>query len=188
MNTIHPTAKIHPSVVMGEGNVIHENVVIGGFKDQPCDIIIGDNNVFHAGVRILVLSLRMGNDSIFHNHSSILAGNVVIGSDCWLGQYSELDGTGNLTIEDNVSIGYSCYVWTHAASSKLLPGCLLVNTRPTILRRGVWIAGCNVSVDPGVEMAEKSILLSNAVLTKNTVRERVYGGVPARELSIKAWA
>lgn len=186
-NIIHASAKIHSSVILGDSNIIHENVIIGGFKDQDCDIIIGDGNVFHADMRILVLSLKMGNNSMFHNHVSILAGNIAIGNDCWVGQHSELDGTGGLLLEDNVNIGSNCYVWFHAGSSKLLPGCRLVNTRKTILRRGVWIIGCNCVVSPGVEMAEKSILLPNAVLTRDTIAEKVYGGVPARELSIKGW-
>ena len=186
-NTIHSTARIHPGVILGDNNVIHENVIIGGFKDQDCDIVIGDGNVFHADMRILVLSLRMGNDSMFHNHVSILAGHVEIGNDCWVGQHSELDGTGGLLLEDNVNIGSNCYIWSHAGSSKLLPDCLLVNTKKTILRRGVWVIGCNCIVSPGVEMAEKSILLPNAALTKGTSKGKVYGGVPARELSIKGW-
>lgn len=206
MNVIHPTAEVEATlgknntiganvriggfgarIRIGDNNIIHNDVVIDGFKDQMCDIVIGDNNVIHEKVRILVLDCTIGDDNVIHNHVSFMAGKIVFGSNCWIGQYTELDGTGGLTVEDHVNIGANCYVWTHANSRKLLPGCLLTNARPTIVRRGTWIVGCNAMVSPGLDVAERTILLPNAVLTKDTQVGKVYGGVPAKELNVVAW-
>lgn len=186
-NRIHSTAKIHPSVVLGECNIIHAGVEIGGFKDGPCDIIIGDNNVIHERTRILVAKLRMGDDNMLHNHTGLIAGEIAIGSKCWFGQYTTLDGEGGLTISDCVGMGFYNNVSTHANWKYVPEGCLLVNEAPVVIKYGVWMMGVNVMVSPGVTLGRQSIMLPGAVVTKDTEPYCVYGGVPAKKLNIKAW-
>ena len=187
MNTIHSSARIADGVELGCNNIIGENVVIGGFRDGNYRIQIGDRNIIHDNVRILMKTFFMGNSNVLHNRVSIIAGHVRIWNNCWIGQYTMLDGTRCLTIGEDVTIGYNCYVWTHADRPGIPEGCLLRGGRPVYLMDGVWLMGCNVVVNPGVAMQQKSIALANSVITKDTMPGRVYGGVPAIELDIKAW-
>lgn len=163
MNRIHPSARIADGAELGIGNFIGENV------------------------RIACKKFHMGDDCKLHNHVFIDGDEVWLGDNVWVGQYSHLDGVGKLDIYDDVTIGYNCHIWTHADRSGMPEGCLLTGAKSTRLLSGVWLMGCNVVVNPGVEMAERSIALANSVITKNTKPYRVYGGVPAVELDIKAW-
>lgn len=187
MNYIHPSAYIAPGVILGDNNTIHANVEIRGFKDKPCDIVIGDNNVIHERTRILVAKLRMGDDNMLHNHVGLIAGEIVIGSKCWFGQYTTLDGEGGLIISDRVGMGFHNNVSTHANWKHVPPGCLLVNEAPVIIEYGVWMMGINVMVSPGVTLARQTIVLPGAVVTKDTEPYCVYGGVPAKKLNIQGW-
>jgi len=166
-----------------KGNKIHRTAKIS-FYDE---IEIGNNNLIGPGVRITCERFCMGSNCKLHNHVFIDGNEVMIGDNVWIGQYSHLDGMGGLYIQDDVTIGYNCYIWTHAGRSGMLEGCLLAGTKPVFLRRGVWLMGCNVVVNPGVAMRPKSIALSNSVVTKDTWPGKVYGGVPAIELDIEAW-
>ena len=187
MNEIHPTAKIAEGVKMGDGNVIGANVIIGGFKDKSCDIEIGNGNIIHDNVRIMVDKLFLGNGNTIHNHVSVLGGDVTIGDGNWIGQYSALDGTGYLHIANRTCIGYNCHIWTHTGYPNMLKDCLLASKKQTVIGSSVWLMGCNIVVNPGVVMSYKSIALANSVITKSTRPYRVYGGIPARELDIEAW-
>ena len=186
-NSIHPTAEIQHGVTLGKHNVIGANVIIGGFKGDLCDIVIGDYNVINDGTRILVERFRLGDDNTIHNGVTILAGEIAIGSKCWIGQRSVLDGTGGLTIEDQIAIGYNSYIWTHAGWKYLPEKCLLAHKSPVLIKYGTWMMGCNIVVNPGVIVEEKTVIFSNSVITKSTKRETVYAGNPAIELDVKAW-
>ena len=190
MNTIHPSARIVDGVKWGENNTIGAGVVIGGFKGGDCDITIGDNNDIHENVRILVDTFILGDGNVLHNHISIIGGHVRIDDNCWIGQYGVLDGVGTLRIHDNVAIGFSAHVCTHARrpnQPRRPDGCLLEAARPTTIMKGAWLMGSNIVINSGITIASKSIVLPNSVITKDTVARKVYGGIPAKELNIKGW-
>lgn len=186
-NWIHDTARIHPDTVMGKGNVIHAGVEIGGFKSDDCEIVIGDNNIIYENTRILVDRFIMGDDNTIHNHGCVLAGSVIMGDKNWVGQHSILDGTGGLTMGNQIAVGYNSYVWTHAGWKHLPEKCLLAHDAPVVIEYGVWMMGCNIVVNPGVTLTRKTVILSNSVMTEDTEEKCVYGGVPARKLDIRAW-
>lgn len=183
---IHPAARIHPSVHLGRNCEIGENVIIQPSVDLG-HIVIGENCIIHDNVRIQVATLSMGRGGKIHHHSTLTAGCIFIGDNFWMGQYSHLDGTGWLGIDDDVTIGYNCHVWTHSNRGGLPRDSLLVTEHPTELGNKVWLMGCNVVVNPGVRMAEGSVALANSVVTKNTEPNEVYGGIPARKLGRKAY-
>ena len=170
------------SVKLGIPNSIHPTAQI-----SSNDTIIGDNNVIHENVRIVCNKFRMGSNCKIHNGVFIDGDVVILGDNVWIGQGSHLDGKGGLLIGSDVTIGYNCYIWTHANRSGMPDGCLLVGEKETHIMDKVWLMGCNVVVNPGVIMYWGSIALANSVVTKNTRPGRVYGGVPAIELDIKAW-
>ena len=176
-NKIHRTARIHPDVILGEGNVIHANVVIDTFKQQVPFIVIGNNNVIHESVRILCDQFRMGDNCNLHNHVFIDGCDVWLLNNVWVGQYSHIDGYHYTHIGHNVTIGYNCYIWNHAGRSGIVSG---IEARPVILHDNVWLMGANIVVNPGVRMGDGSRALSNSVVTKDTEPGKTYAGVPAK--------
>lgn len=167
---IHPTA------------VIHSTAEIGGFDETPYKIIIGAGCIVHEGVRIKCDLLEMGENCKVHNHADIMAGTVFIGNNVWIGQRSHLDGTGTLLIDDDVTVGYNCYIWTHADRRGLPRPNAIRQYGVTHLKSKVWLVGCNVVVNPGVTMAEGSAALANSVVTHDTELNEIYAGVPARKI------
>ena len=186
-NRIHSTARIHPSIRLGTGNVIGPNVIIDGFKGVAPSINIGNNNIINDNVRILVEQFVMGDDNTIHNSVSILAGRVFMVNKCWIGQRAFLDGTGDLYMDSNVAVAYNSYIWTHADWKYLPEGSLLKRKKPVVIEYGVWMMGSNIVINPGVTVREKTVMLPNSVITKDTEPGCVYGGVPARKLDIEAW-
>ena len=187
-NKIHRTARIHPDVILGEGNVIHANVVIDTFKRRVPPIphiphiAMGNNNVIHEGVRILCDQFAMGDKCTLHNHVFIDGFEVRLLDNVWVGQYSHIDGYAYTHINNNVTIGYNCYIWNHAGRSGIVSG---IEPQPAILGDGVWLMGANVVVNPGVIMESGSRALSNSVVTKSTKPNCTYGGVPAKEITTR---
>ena len=178
-NKIHITARIHPNVQLGEGNVIHAGVVIDGYRGNDPHATIGDNNVIHENVRILCNHFIMESYCKLHNHVFIDGDYVELLSNVWVGQYSHLDGYAPLIIRNDVTIGYNCYIWTHANRDGLVGHRPTASNRTT-LERGVWLMGANVQVNPGVTMGEFSRAYGNSVVTEDTWPGSDYGGIPAR--------
>jgi UDP-N-acetylglucosamine acyltransferase len=64
MNKIHKTAYISKQVIIGENNIIGQNVIIDG------NIEIGDNNIIGPN-SVLVKNLKIGSNNHFHGSISI---------------------------------------------------------------------------------------------------------------------
>ena len=97
---IHPTCNIAKNVVMGEGNILLENITIQPFSK------IGDGNILWSNVLI-------GHDSIIgsFNHFSasvITGGRIIIGNRNFIGINSTLKN--DVEIANEVFIGAGTYV------------------------------------------------------------------------------
>jgi len=185
--TIHETASVHPSVIVGRNCKIGANVVIGPYGDSPSSIIIGEGCIIHDNVRIQVAHLVMGENCKVHNHVTMLAGTILIGNNAWIGQRSHLDGTSELEIGNDVTIGFNCHLWTHSNRGGLPKGSNLITCKQTVLENQVWLMGCNTVVNPGVTMRKGSVALANAVVTHDTEPNCIYGGIPAKKIRNGAW-
>jgi acetyltransferase-like isoleucine patch superfamily enzyme len=187
MNAIHSTARLIGDVQMGKYNMIGNNVVFAGFKEESGPIRIGSSNVIHDNVRILIGEggLVMGDGCTIHNHVSILGhGPLVIGDECWIGQYAMLDCTGPLTLGNRITIGYGSHIWTHIGRGFDGWRC---EVKPVVLADEVWLVGDTVTINPGVTMARGSAALSHSVVTKDTEPYKVYAGIPAIEVDVKLY-
>lgn len=161
-------------------NNIHPSVIQSSYGDDTYWHTMGDNNYIAEDVRILCKEFHMGDNCKIHNNVFIDGLSVRLGNNVWIGQYSHIDGYEGVIIGDDVTIGYNCYIWTHAGRSG-------VDYRgkydSVIIRRGAWLMGANVVINPGVIIAEDCRILSNSVVTKNTRVGKTYGGVPAKEIA-----
>ena len=98
-NLIHPSAILN-NTILGEGNIILENVVI-----EP-NTVLGNNIIIWSAT-------LLGHDGHIGSHShfaacSLVAGNVKIGENCFLGNHSTVkDG---IEIADYTLLGAGVYV------------------------------------------------------------------------------
>jgi len=188
-NEIHPSARIDCHLEMGSYNHIGPNVtVIPLDKRSPGTLTLGDCNVIHEDVKLIVGAdgIWLGDWNVLHNHVFAI-GEVALGHNCWIGQGTHLDGRGGLTLGDGVAVSMGGFIWTHVALGARLSGCELYGFKPTILEDEVWLVGNAVHIDPGVRVARRSIILSHAVVTKDTDPECTYAGVPAKKLAHSFW-
>lgn len=182
-NYIHPTAKIAAGFKMGVENTICAGVTIEGFCGSPCDIEIGDCNIINENVRIIVGpgKFRLGDWGKIHQDTALLGpGNLTIGHNVWIGQSSWLDCRGGLTLGNGVRLGTHTNIWTHMAACELIEGALLFGEKPTVIEDEVWLAGNNVTVNPGLTLHRRSIALAHSLISHDMEANVVYAGSPAR--------
>ena len=181
-NTIDSSAKIHPNVVLGNYNRIGKNVVIEIIGDSAnISAHIGDNNIINDNTRILIHGqLKIGDWNVFHNDMLLMAeDHLTVGHNCWFGQNTILDGAGGLEIGNGVRVGMYSQIWTHIASGEQIEGCIFYAKRKTTIKDNVWLVGSCV-VGSGVVLGERSTILINSVVTKDTQEDKAYSGSPAK--------
>jgi UDP-N-acetylbacillosamine N-acetyltransferase len=111
-NVAHSSSNIDPTAVVGLGNVIGPNVLIGA------EVAIGNNNIINSGAVIEHQSL-IGD----HNHvslSAIVCGNASIGNGVFLGANSTV--IDKLLVSDDTTLGAGGTL----VSSTRAPGLTLV--------------------------------------------------------------
>jgi acetyltransferase-like isoleucine patch superfamily enzyme len=147
---------------LGTGTFVGKNVKIVGRGS----VTIGDYTKIHDGCFINVPY----DDSY-----------VTIGHNCWFGQNCVIDGTGGLEIRNNVGVGIASHIYTHIAHGDTLDGCRFFSKKTTIIDDDAWIVGqCLISP---VYIAKKSMIMLGSVVTKDTNPNRIYAGVPAKDIT-----
>lgn len=171
-NKIHPSAFVDPTVIMGEGNVICEGVII------RAGVQLGDYNFIGPYCIIGDFPEKVGYFTI--------PGKVIIGSGNRLTKQVTIDaGTTDVTIIKNNCIllknshcGHDSYLHDNVTLS-----CNVCVGGFTQVGQGVNMGLGSVAhqrlVIPGNVM-----IGMNAVITKKTVLQpgRMYAGVPARDI------
>ncbi|MBF6616217.1 MAG: hypothetical protein ITG07_05770 [Candidimonas sp.] len=173
------------NIFIGDGVRIERGTTIRGIGGAMELLELGDYVFVGFSNQILAPKFIMKDYSQLHN-SCLCSGykELVIGYNCWVGQGSILNCTDFLQIDNNVRIGTGSQLWTHVASGELLEGCTLYGSSPLHLKDNVWIVGGAV-VSPGLVLESNSIVMTGAVLTKNTEAFHTYAGVPAKDVSSK---
>jgi len=147
-------------------------------------IIIGDNVQIHHDSTIMVPSFSvMDYTKINNNFYAYGTNDLNIGYNCWFGSGVILDTLGGLKINNNIGIGSQTQIYSHAKFGDTLFGCKINAKKQVDLNDDVWITpGCIVTM---ASLSTKSMLLSGSVLTKNTVENHIYAGVPAIDITDK---
>lgn len=167
-------------VVIGQRCKISPDVQI--IFQRPSKVIIGDYCTLGAGVKIVCDGGNVYIDdwTSIHDRSLILSTKgVSVGQHCWFGQHCVLDGTGGLTIGNNVRVGMYSQIWSHVAAGEQIEGCTLYGTRPVVLEDEVWLVGSCI-VASGVTIGNRTIALITSNITKSWPANVVLVGSPAR--------
>lgn len=119
------------------------------------------------------------------NCSKIFLGNNVIIRPLSM-LFADPRGEGpNIIIEDNVMLGSGVHIYT-ANHTFSIPGVDFISQGHDIqktvrISKGAWV-GANTTILPGVTIAEHSVVGAGSVVTKDTVRNSLYLGSPARKI------
>lgn len=115
-------------------------------------------------------------------------GKISVGKNCMFGRNADIDYTGDLTIEDNVSITENVVIMTHnhEITDSSAKGKAVIKT-PLIIRDNVMI-GANSIIMPGVHEIGRHAMISVGSVVKSKVPPyAIVMGNPAKIIGFK-WA
>lgn len=129
------------------------------------------------------LSKRCGNNVAIFPHVTLKhIGNISIGDNVSIHTMCYLDASGDIEIGNNVSIAHSSSIisFDHTYNDKSLPIKYNPVTKSKItICDDVWI-GCGSRILKGITINSRCIIAAGAVVNNDTLRNTIYGGVPAR--------
>lgn len=112
-----------------------------------------------------------------------LKGQLFIGENSVVGDFSILDVSTDIHIGKNIAIGPRCTIYTHdhdyTDEAATVPWKGKAVTKPVRIEDGAWI-GANVTILPGVTIGENAIVAAGSVITKNIAPGTISAGVPAK--------
>ncbi len=117
-----------------------------------------------------------------------LTKNIVIGNDVYIGHGSWISGGGGgIILEDEVMLGpyVTMISGNHALKASSYRFASAPNTKPIIVKKGSWLASHSI-ITYGTIIGEATLVGAGAVVTKDTPKLSIVGGVPAsiiRELN-----
>lgn len=115
-------------------------------------------------------------------------GSITIGSDCSIGVYNFLDGSGILQIGDWVHIGPHVSIFTSNFRYQDLNIPIRrqgLEYKPVVIEENVWI-GTHASILAGVTIGTGAVIAAGAVVTRDVEPNSVMAGIPAREIKNRA--
>ena len=167
------------TVNISETASISSSVVFG----PNCEVItIGHACQVRANTYIDVRELTIG-DYVTINPGSTLHGETVsIGHNCWVGQYSILDGHGGLlSLGNNVGVGAHSQLWSHMKFGDVLEGCRWNEMSRLVVEDDVWFVG-HCLVTP-IIARKRSMLMLGGLITQDMEENQVYAGSPAKNMT-----
>jgi acetyltransferase-like isoleucine patch superfamily enzyme len=165
---------------IGKFSNIADDVDFGSAKVE-----IGDCVEIGPGVRVIGDGvLKIGDYSKIHRNTFINAsGEVILGEQTWVGERSVLDGTGSIIAGDFLGVGIGSSLYSHIRHGDLSSGCNYNSRGRLIIGHDVWFVGqCLVSP---VTVGDRSMAMLGSVVTRNMEENRVYAGVPAKDITDK---
>lgn len=177
-------ADIHPSAEVARGAEI---CAIGGGPARR--VRIGAFTRIGPGFKARVPQLDIGEWCTIHGPVKIYGYDAcVIGDSTWIAQDAILNCTARLEIGRGAIISARASLWTHFSGGDPVQGCRFDsdNAKPCTFGEDVWI-GVGAAVAP-ITAGDKSMALANAAIVKDMLPNRVYGGVPAIDLTEKLGA
>lgn len=114
---------------------------------------------------------------------------------------TKIIGPNNLEIDDHTWIGHNCFImagadiyigkWCQIANNVIITSTNHkingnkyfgnVEVKEIYIGNNVWI-GSNAIILPGVKIGDNCVIAAGAVVTKDVPRNKIYGGVPAKEI------
>ncbi len=109
----------------------------------------------------------------------MVLGNVIAGTNCWIGPFTILDGSGGeLIIGDNCNISAGVHIYTHDTVDSVIYG---GNTSMASVSIGsnVYI-GPNVIISKGITIGDFVVIGANSFINKDIPSNCKVFGTPAK--------
>ncbi len=110
--------------------------------------------------------------------------NISIGEGSVIGDEAKLDGRNGIQIGKNVNLSTGVWIWTeqHDVNDPFF----LCNNKggKVVIEDYVWLSN-RVTILPNCIVKEGTVIAAGAVVTKDCLEYRIYGGVPAKEIGTR---
>lgn len=114
--------------------------------------------------------------------SALIFGQPRVGSQCWIGPFTILDGSGNLEIGNHCTISAGVHIYTHDnIRATLLPEKYSVERKPVKIGNCCYIAP-NSIITKGVEIGDQTVVAANSMVNKSFGHLKILAGNPAKEI------
>jgi len=156
VNDIHPSFKYGKNLKIGSFNVIMEDVIVGDNVEICHHVLLKSGTVIGDNCYVDSYVLTSGNctigNNVFLRYQTVIARNVIIEDDCFF------------------TAGVKTIFLDHSAQQ---------TAEPLHIKRGCYF-GDNAVIMGGITIAENCIIGACAFVNKNTEKNGVYAGIPAR--------
>ncbi len=160
---------------------IDEGADLAGIDGPLEELVVGDYSFIDHGVRVRCRKLLIGDHVRIHRGTTIYGyQGTKIGHNTWIGEQVVLNCTDQLIIGNNVVISTAASLWTHFTGGDLIAGCRFDKKWPLTVDDDAWI-GVGAQVAAGV--GERALILAGAVVTREVPSNRIFGGIPAEDLT-----
>ncbi len=112
--------------------------------------------------------------------SSLVFGKVQVGTNCWIGPFTIIDGSGGLRIGNYCTISVGVHIYTHDnVRQTLSSGKIPIERQPVIIGNNNYIAP-NAIITKGISIGNNCIIGANSFVNKNVPDNSIVFGQPAK--------
>lgn len=123
--------------------------------------------------------LGFGSETSIYD-SAMVFGNPQIGSRCWIGPFTIIDGSGGLTIGDNCTLSAGVQIYTHDnVRQTLSSGQAPIERQPVTIGSNVYIAP-NALIARGVTIGTHCVIGAWALVNRDIPDHSIVFGQPGK--------
>ena len=125
--------------------------------------------------------LGFGSESSIYD-SSLVFGTPLVGSNCWIGPFTVIDGSGGLCIGNSCTISAGVQIYSHDnIKATLNPDLFEIERSNVAIGNNCYIAP-NSIIAKGVQLGDFCIVAANSLVNKSFASNSIVGGNPAKLL------
>jgi len=114
--------------------------------------------------------------------SATVMGNVRLGDGCWVGPFVMLDGTGGLTVGDNVDFSTGVKVFSHDTVRRALSGGMHPTEFAPVSIGSNCFIGTDAVILKGSKLGDRCVVAANSLVNGRFPANSIVAGVPAKRI------